>query len=65
MIDEEEVRFDANTEPHAHFKCRKCGRILDIFDKGLFKIDCNKYLHNVEEIHIYFIGLCAECLDNK
>lgn len=24
------VRFDANTEPHAHLVCTGCGRILDV-----------------------------------
>ncbi len=29
-IEEKEVRYDADTKPHAHFKCIECGNVYDI-----------------------------------
>lgn len=54
--------FDPNPEPHHHFLCRICKRIIDI------EIECPIYGvkqvegHKVEEIQAYFYGVCSECL---
>ncbi len=61
-IDENEVRYDYNTTPHAHFKCIKCGNIYDIpLDTKLFKKKTIKG-HKIIEQHIYFKGICKNCL---
>src|SRR5574344_3114056 len=33
QIEEDKLRYDANTEPHLHFKCLECGKIIDVFSK--------------------------------
>ncbi len=33
-IENDEVRYDADTEFHVHFKCTRCGGICDIFAVG-------------------------------
>lgn len=64
-IEGNELRFDAFTTPHAHFKCIKCGKIYDleiedeIYNKK--EIDGNKIL----EHHLYLIGICKNCLKNN
>ncbi len=64
-IEENEVRYDYNTTPHAHFKCIKCGKILDLEinleNLNIDNIDGNKIL----EKQLYFTGICKECLSKK
>ncbi len=61
-IDEQETRFDIDTEPHGHFLCVKCGRIYDVgkcsalFDKN--EIEGHKIL----ECRVYLRGICKDCL---
>jgi Fe2+ or Zn2+ uptake regulation protein len=60
-IEDNEVRYDANTEPHAHFKCNECGKVYDIpFDYSSWKDDkvCD---HIVKERHFYLKGTCKDC----
>jgi Fe2+ or Zn2+ uptake regulation protein len=62
-IDENEVRYDSNIVPHAHFKCEKCGEIFDvnicypIITKGFVNN------HKVHEGHLYLKGICKDCMD--
>ena len=59
-IDENKLRYDFNTEPHAHFKCIKCGRVLDVSLElpPLGSIEG----HKVMETHLYLKGICKDCL---
>ncbi len=61
-IDERETRYDVDTRAHAHFKCKKCGKVYDLFlDEEIFNnIQVNE--HHVDEIHLYFRGICKECI---
>ena len=63
-IDERNTCYDADIQLHAHFLCKKCGKIFDlpasieqtkvsVMDEEGFK---------VEEIHQYFKGYCPSCL---
>ena len=65
VIEENEVRYDVITENHGHFKCKKCGEILD-FDVDLSKIDLSS-LGDVEvnEMHFYLKGICSKCLNKN
>ncbi|MCW7078309.1 MAG: transcriptional repressor [Canidatus Methanoxibalbensis ujae] len=58
-ICEEGARFDANTEPHAHFRCVKCGNIYDV-DFMFERID-EIHGHKVFEIIICLKGICRNC----
>ncbi len=64
-IEDNETRFDANIMLHGHFKCKKCGEILD------FNIDENKLKYEdlknviIEEKHLYFKGFCSSCKDDN
>ena len=64
-IDEKVTCFDGDVTPHAHFLCRRCGRILDIplqniggEDFSHMTVDANQ----VAEIHQYYKGICKMCL---
>ena len=61
-IDENEIRFDARTDLHAHFKCIKCGKIFDLeFISKDFRIK-NLENYKVLEYHLYIKGICPDCL---
>lgn len=61
VIEDGEMRYDADTRPHAHFKCLECGKVTDIF------FDPRKYLpelpdeFSAEEIHLSYRGVCSGC----
>jgi len=63
VIEENETRYDADVEVHAHFKCDKCGIIYDIpVDLTNMKVEgLDKF--KVNEKHIYFKGICEKCLN--
>ncbi|MBN2460486.1 MAG: transcriptional repressor [Candidatus Cloacimonetes bacterium] len=56
-----EVRYELQPHPHAHFKCKLCGTIYDIY--GSFDCLRDKIVegHKVQEQHINLIGICAAC----
>ncbi len=62
-IDENETRYDADTKTHGHFKCEKCYAVLD------FSADVNESIMDsldgfqIHQKHIYFKGICSECLN--
>lgn len=58
--------FDADTSPHEHFVCTKCGCIQDLQVDDLSFIDeqVNKNFNGTITGHnIYFWGLCSECMN--
>ncbi len=65
-IEDDEIRYDGNTNPHIHFKCKNCGEIFDIFPEQISTIyDSYKsiipegFKAEYEEINIW--GICPEC----
>jgi len=62
------IRFDANTDVHHHFICRKCGAILDFdyrdFDALKVPTAATK-LGRVESRHIELRGTCAACQEKE
>jgi Fur family peroxide stress response transcriptional regulator len=58
------ARYDSNTEPHHHFLCKRCGRIIDIDVPCSIAAKKGKLVdgHKIEEIHGYFKGTCKSCL---
>lgn len=58
-------RFDARTEPHYHFMCRRCGGVADLEFHPEIDLDAlaSRSFHGqIEEHTIQFYGTCAECL---
>lgn len=60
-----QARFDGRTEPHAHFICRGCGRVLDVdMPESLCRLagglavgmDCT-----AESVALNIGGLCPRC----
>ena len=58
-------RFDGNTEPHYHFICRHCGRVIDLDMERIEHINTIANAHfsgRVDGNITYFYGLCDECV---
>ena len=61
-IRKDKACFDPRPDPHHHFFCRKCGKILDIeVDCPIFKAESIEG-HKVEEVQAYLYGICTFCL---
>jgi Fur family peroxide stress response transcriptional regulator len=60
-IEENEVRYDANTAPHAHFKCTMCGKVFDIPVDFPLQVETTVCEHVVKEKHFYLKGICKNC----
>ncbi len=58
-------RYDADVRPHSHFRCRKCGRVLDLEGAYDPEIDAKASADapelQVENHELTFIGLCPDC----
>lgn len=57
--------FDANTDPHYHFLCNECQKILDLNMESIDHINSianNGFSGKVEGHIAYFYGTCPECL---
>jgi len=60
-IDRAEQRFDADTSFHAHFKCRICGCISDIFFDPAAAVPQPGSEWTVENTSLDFTGICPDC----
>ena len=64
FIDERNVRYEAQTDLHAHFKCRRCNVIcevpLEVKEVPQFRGDSELRL---DETQINFLGICGKCED--
>lgn len=67
VVDGQE-RFDARMDPHGHFVCQRCGRILDLPDcvSGAALAPLGEqygFTAKSYELHVY--GLCRACENGK
>ncbi len=65
-IEDKEVRYDADTSFHGHFKCTACGALHDLDMRQISigsALSTGKKVqgHLVTERHIYLKGICREC----
>lgn len=60
---ENELRYDFNTDMHVHFKCIKCDRIYDIEVSKNFSLIDKKELegHMILDYQICLKGICQYC----
>lgn len=62
------IRFDANTAPHHHFVCTRCGLIRDFIDPDLDALKvpaAARALGRVESARVEVRGLCQPCTTGK
>ena len=66
-IDEHRVCYDGNVESHVHFYCKKCGKVLDLFDEKAPTLKKPRVIDGniVDEQQLYYKGVCAECASKE
>lgn len=59
-------RYDATVDPHYHFVCQKCGRVIDLemdsLDQQVKDAANANFPGQIDQSVIYFKGICEECL---
>lgn len=62
-------RFDANTAPHAHFICTRCGCVMDLpklqLPSELSQAAAQAVAGEVSGCSLLFEGLCHTCTQNR
>ena len=57
----EPVRYEINTAPHQHFRCRQCLRVFDVALPAPPTAGLAGFA--VERVAVIAVGVCAECLE--
>ncbi len=60
-------RYDGFVDPHDHFVCSVCGRVIDLDASGMqteTKVN-NKEIGCVNNYSLIYYGLCKECLKKQ
>ena len=66
-IEDDKLRYDAEMQPHIHFKCEKCGRVFDVYDDTAlpaFMLKCNDLIptgFTMSKMQANLWGVCADC----
>ena len=61
-------RFDANTDLHYHFVCKKCHAVLDLDLPPIAKLEDTASSHfngSIEGHTATFYGICPDCRDSE
>jgi len=65
VIDEKNARFDVDTSSHAHFICKNCGKVYDIFNLSSSLFDFPKNTDfSIHAVEISYTGVCNQCKDS-
>ena len=65
IIEDGELRYDADMRDHGHFKCVKCGKVYDLFPPENTPLVEN--IHGLPEkftvlrLHLCCRGICSDC----
>lgn len=60
-LDEHNIRYDMPLEPHAHFRCSRCGRIYDVPLPEMHHFDERGF--RVKAVELCYHGLCPDCAE--
>ena len=67
-INEKTTCYDYDTSPHAHFICKKCNKVTDLFYGVENMIPSKQEIENnrIVDMQVYYRGICKDCLkENK
>ena len=57
-------RYDYISEPHSHFQCKKCGKLIDVFCDPKINVPKSD-LYEATDYELIITGYCKECLQEK
>ena len=63
-VGEGNFRYDANSFPHPHLQCLKCGKVDDFMNFTLDDLNASAQSHTDYKIvssKVYFYGYCKDC----
>ncbi len=55
------IHYDADTRHHAHFICKRCGKITDLFVATSLEHEVEKMGYSVDSEKLVLYGVCPEC----
>ena len=58
-IEEKQMRYDGDVHPHAHFRCQKCGKIMDVEMSALPVFEDVSI--QITDMQVLIKGVCNEC----
>ena len=61
--DEDQIRYEVDLTPHAHFKCVKCGAFFDLGHAGVLSLEKEDEIEGnlVREVQVVMKGICRHC----
>jgi len=64
-IDERNARYDVDISAHAHFMCKSCGKVHDVFNvnPSYFTLPQND-MFKIDAVEISYSGICNTCKGN-
>ena len=63
-VGEGNFRYDANSFPHPHLQCLKCGKVEDLIDlpiPDLNSLVADHSGYQVKSNRLFFYGICKSC----
>ena len=67
-VSEDSFRYDANTQPHPHIRCTRCGRVDDVMQLPPDALEAQAAQETgyiIQAHQYYFFGLCPDCQHQK
>ena len=66
-LTDSDVRYDPTITPHAHARCRSCGKVCDVFSPCFDRlIDAAKSdSFEPDGFEVEFFGVCASCKNTE
>ena len=65
LIEDGEMRFDADMSNHGHFKCTSCSKVFDFFYTQDYPFPQMEGGFEVQEQHLYYKGRCPGCKESS
>ncbi|WP_337384035.1 Fur family transcriptional regulator [Acidaminococcus timonensis] len=62
------MRYDVDTHPHAHFRCERCGQVMNLdyaYHHHLDQDVAQKTGFLIHHHQTLFLGICRDCQKNK
>lgn len=62
------ARFDANTRPHHHYVCSRCGTIKDFYSQEAYELQIPDDIRSwgtIDTMRVELEGICSKCAETN